>query len=186
MTEEKTFEPITSQQEFDERIRARLARERERFEKENGVEELRSQLAAKDAELKEQLASKDEEIAQIQQERYRENVRRELVANLEYKGITDEGRQQRILKHVDFDAIVPGHDGNPSPISVDEQLASIHQDMPELLPEKFMVGAGSGGSKRPVLKTEEPLTREQVEKMSESEINSNWQRVKRFMAGERG
>jgi hypothetical protein len=30
------------------------------------------------------------------------------------------------------------------------------------------------------------LTREQVEKMSESEINSNWQRVKRFMAGERG
>ena len=174
MTDEKTFEPITSQQEFDERIRARLARERERLEKESGV-----------AELKERLASKDEEIAQIQRERYRENVRRELVANLEYKGITDEGRQQRILKHVDFDAIEPGHDGNPNPISVDEQLASIHQDMPELLPEKFMVGAGSRGSKQPVLKTEEPLTREQVEKMSKSEINSNWQRVKAFMAGER-
>jgi hypothetical protein len=191
MTEEKNaFEPITSQQEFDEMIKARLARERarerERLEKESGVEDLKAQLAAKDAELKEQLASKNEELAQIQRERYRENVRRELVANLEYKGITDEGRQQRILKHVDFDAIEPGHDGRPSPISVDEQLASIHQDMPELLPEKFMVGAGSGGSKRPVLKTEEPLTREQVEKMSESEINSNWQRVKRFMAGERG
>jgi hypothetical protein len=174
MTEEKTFEPITSQQEFDERIKARLARERERLEKESGVEDLKAELDAK-----------VEEIAQIQRERYREHARRDLVANLEYKGITDEGRQQRILKHVDFDAIEPGHDGNPSPISVDEQLASIHQDMPELLPEKVMVGAGSGGSKRPVLKTEEPLTREQVEKMSESEINSNWERVKRFMAGQR-
>jgi hypothetical protein len=174
MTEEKTFEPITSQQEFDERIKARLARERERLEKESGVEDLKAELDAK-----------VEEIAQIQRERYREHARRDLVANLEYKGITDEGRQQRILKHVDFDAIEPGHDGNPSPIAVDEQLASIHQDMPELLPEKFMVGAGSGGSKRPVLKTEEPLTREQVEKMSESEINSNWERVKRFMAGQR-
>jgi hypothetical protein len=29
MTEEKTFEPITSQAVFDERIKARLARERE-------------------------------------------------------------------------------------------------------------------------------------------------------------
>ena len=174
MTDNVEFTP-EQQAKIDEIVKQRVARERERLEKESGVEDLKAKLA-----------SKDEEIAQIQRERYRENARRELVANLEYKGITDEGRQQRILKHVDFDAIEPGHDGNPSPISVDEQLASIHQDMPELLPEKFMVGAGSGGSKRPVLKTEEPLTREQVEKMSESEVNSNWERVKRFMAGERG
>ena len=173
MTDNVEFTP-EQQAKIDEIVKQRVARERERLEKESGVEDLKAKLA-----------SKDEEIAQIQRERYRENARRELVANLEYKGITDEGRQQRILKHVDFDAIEPGHDGNPSPISVDEQLASIHQDMPELLPEKFMVGAGSGGSKRPVLKTEEPLTREQVEKMSESEINSNWERVKRFMAGQR-
>jgi hypothetical protein len=174
VTENVEFTP-EQQAKIDEIVKQRVARERERFEKENGTEDLRQQLA-----------TKDEEIAQIQRERYREDARRNLVANLEYKGVTDEGRQQRILKHVDFDAIEPGHDGNPNPISVDEQLASIHQDMPELLPEKFMVGAGSRGSKQPVLKTEEPLTREQVEKMSESEINSNWGRIKAFMAGERG
>jgi hypothetical protein len=36
--------------------------------------------------------------------------------------------------------------------------------MPELL--TYRVGAGSGGSRHPVLKTEEPLTRDEVEKMS--------------------
>jgi hypothetical protein len=174
MTENVEFTP-EQQAKIDEIVKQRVARERERLEKESGVEDLKAQLA-----------SKDEEIAQIERERYRENARRELVANLEYKGITDQGRQQRILKYVDLDAVEPGHDGSPSPISVDKQLASIHQDMPELLPEKFQVGAGSGGSRRPVLKTEEPLTREQVEKMSESEINSNWRRIKAFMAGERG
>jgi hypothetical protein len=174
MTENVEFTP-EQQAKIDEIVKQRVARERERLEKESGVEDLKAQLA-----------SKDEEIAQIQRERYRENVRRELVANLEYKGITDEGRQQRILKHVDFDAIEPGHDGNPSPISVDEQLASIHQDMPELLPEKFMVGAGSGGSSKPVFTHEPALTRDDVEKMSEEEINSRWDQIKAFMAGERG
>ena len=37
---EKTFEPITTQEEFDERIKSRLAREREKWEKERGVEDL--------------------------------------------------------------------------------------------------------------------------------------------------
>ena len=68
---------------------------------------------------------------------------------------------------------------------VAEQLQQLSRDVPEL----FSVprGAGSGGSSKPVLQPQEkPLTREDVEKMSESEINSNWQRVKAFMAGERG
>jgi hypothetical protein len=55
--------------------------------------------------------------------------------------------------------------------------------MPELL--KYELGAGSGGSSKPVLKQEKPLTREELESMSESEINSRWDQVKRFMAGER-
>jgi hypothetical protein len=57
--------------------------------------------------------------------------------------------------------------------------------MPELL--SYQLGAGSGiGSEKPVLTQEKPLTREEVESMSEKEINSNWERVKTFMAGERG
>jgi hypothetical protein len=86
---------------------------------------------------------------------------------------------------VDLGEIEPSEDGNPYFGSVRRQLASVSKDMPELL--KYELGAGSGhGSKRPVLTQEKPLTREDVESMSEPEINSNWERVKAFMAGERG
>jgi hypothetical protein len=167
MTEEKTFEPITTQQEFDERIKARLARERERWEKESGTEDLQAQLAAK-----------DEEIAQIRRERYRADARRAVVDELAASGVTEEGRIERILRHVDLDAIEPAEDGSPYFGSVRRQLASVSRDMPELL--SYQLGAGSGiGSKRPVLTQEKPLSREEVEGMSEKEINST------FMAGER-
>jgi hypothetical protein len=174
MTEEKTFEPITTQEEFDARIKSRLAREREKWEKESGS-----------ADLKAQLQSKDEEIAQIRQEHYRAEARRAIVEELGAHGVTEEGRIERILRHVDLGEIEPNEDGNPYFGSVRRQLASVSKDMPELL--KYELGAGSGpGSKKPVLQREMPLTREEVENMSESEINNNWERVKRFMAGERG
>jgi hypothetical protein len=174
MSEEKTFEPITTQEEFDERIKARLAREREKWTKESDTEDLRQQLALK-----------DEEISQIRREHYRANARRAVVGELGAHGVTEEGRIERILRHVDLGEIEPSEDGNPYFGSVRRQLASVSKDMPELL--KYELGAGSGhGSKRPVLTQEKPLTREDVESMSEPEINSNWERVKRFMAGERG
>jgi hypothetical protein len=174
MTEEKTFEPITTQEEFDERIKARLAREREKWEKESGTEDLKAGLEAK-----------DEKISQIRREHYRVNARRVAVDELAAHGVTEGGRQERILRHVDLDAIEPTDDGNPRLGSVRRQLASVSRDMPELL--KYQLGAGSGiGSKTPVLTQEKPLSRDEVEGMSEKEINSNWERVKAFMAGERG
>ena len=175
MTEEKNaFEPIMSQEEFDERIKARLAREREKWEKESGS-----------ADLKAELQSKDEEIAQIRREHYRAEARRAIVDELGAHGVTEEGRIERILRHVDLGEIEPSEDGNPYFGSVRRQLASVSKDMPELL--KYELGAGSGhGSKKPVLTGEKTLTQEDVESMSEAEINSNWDRVKRFMAGERG
>jgi hypothetical protein len=174
MAEEKTFEPILSQADFDERIKARLARERERWEKESGS-----------ADLKAQLQSKDEEIAQIRREHYRANARRAVVDELASHGVTEAGRQERVLRYIDLDEIQPGEDGKPYFGSVRQQLASISKDMPELL--DFKLGAGSGiGSKKPVLTQEKPLTREEVEGMSESEINSRWEQIKSFMAGERG
>jgi hypothetical protein len=84
---------------------------------------------------------------------------------------------------VDLGEIEPSEDGNPYFGSVRRQLASVSKDMPELL--KYELGAGSRGSSKPVLTQEKPLTRDEVEQMSEQEINSNWDRVKRFMAGER-
>jgi hypothetical protein len=174
MSEEKTFEPITSQADFDERIKARLARERERWEKESGTEDLKAELEAK-----------EEEIAQIRREHYRADARRAVVDELAAHGVTEEGRIERILRHVDLDAIEPAEDRSPYFGSVRRQLAGVSSDMPELL--KYELGAGSGhGSKKPVLTGEKPLSREEVESMSEKDINSNWERVKAFMAGERG
>jgi hypothetical protein len=51
MTETKTFEPITTQDEFDERTKGRLAREREMWEKGSEAEDLRAELSAKDEEI---------------------------------------------------------------------------------------------------------------------------------------
>jgi hypothetical protein len=173
-TTSKEFKPITTQEEFDERIKARLAREREKWEKESGS-----------ADLEARLKSKDEEIAQIQREHFRANARRAVLDELGAHGVTEEGRMERILRYIDVDAIEPGKDGKPHLGSVRGQLASVSRDMPELL--KYQLGAGSGiGSKTPVLTQEKPLSREDVESMSEPEINSNWERVKAFMAGERG
>src|ERR671921_2064565 len=169
MTEEKTFEPITTQEEFDDRIKARLARERERWAKESDTEDLKAQLQ-----------SKDEEIAQIQREHYRANARRAVVDELGVHGVTEEGRIERVLRHVDLDAIEPAEDGSPHFGSVRGQLAGVSRDMPELL--SYQLGAGSGGSVKPLLQREAPLTREEIESMSESEINSRWDQIKRFMA----
>jgi hypothetical protein len=174
MSEEKTFEPITSQADFDERIKARLARERERWEKESGTEDLKAELEAK-----------DEEISQIRREHYRANARRAVVDELAAHGVSGDGRIERILRHVDLDAIEPAEDGSPHFGSIRRQLADVSRDMPELL--SYQLGSGSGvGSKKPVLQREAPLSREELEAMSESEINGRWDQIKAFMAGERG
>ena len=174
MAEEKTFEPILSQADFDERIKARLAREREKWEKESDTEDLKAQLQRK-----------DEEISQIQREHYRADARRAVVDELGAHGVTEEGRRERILRHVDLDAIEPAEDGSPYFGSVRQQLASVSRDMPELL--SYQLGSGSGiGSKTPVLPREKPLTREEVENMNPDEVNSNWDRVRAFLGGERG
>jgi hypothetical protein len=173
MAEEKTFEPIHDQKTFDERIKARLAREREKWEKESGTEDLKALLS-----------EKDEEISQIRRQHYRANARRAVVDELASHGVTEEGRIERVLRHVDLEAIEPAEDGSPYFGSVRGQLADVSRDMPELL--SYQLGSGSGiGSKTPVLAQEKPLSREEVEGMSEKEINSNWERVKAFMAGER-
>ena len=172
MTENVEFTP-EQQAKIDEMVKQRVARERERFEKENGTEDLRQQLALK-----------DEEIAAIKREHYRADARRAVVDELAAHGVMEEGRRDRILRHVDLDAIDPAEDGSPYFGSVRQQLAGVSRDMPELL--DYRLGAGSGvGSKKPVLQREAPLTREEVEGMSESEINSRWDQIKAFMAGQR-
>jgi hypothetical protein len=172
MTENVEFTP-EQQAKVDEIVKQRVARERERLEKESGVEDLRAELEAR-----------DEEILQIRREHYRDNARRAVVDELAAHGVSGDGRIERILRHVDLDEIEPAEDGKPHFGDVRSQLAVVSRDMPELL--SYQLGAGSGrGSKTPVLQREAPLTREELEAMSESEINSRWDQIKAFMAGER-
>lgn len=159
MTEEKTFEPITTQEEFDERIKARLAREREKWEKESDTEDLKAQLEAKDAE-----------IATLQKTH-------SLEWELAKRGLDTPlttAKVESIKKLIDLDS-----ETDPA-----EQIDRLSKQVPEL----FQVPQGTGSgyfSKTPVLDREKPLTEEDVSNMSESEINSNWERVKAFMAGQR-
>lgn len=154
-TTTKEFEPITSQAEFDERIKARLAREREKWEKENNAEDLQAQLAEKDKEIK------------------RLQTEHAVDWQLSQRGL-DEGRVNRIKKLLDFEG-----DTHPS-----EQLEALSRDLPELF--TIPRGAGSRGSSKPVLTPQEkPLSREDVENMSPEEINTRWDSVKAFLAGER-
>jgi hypothetical protein len=172
MTENVEFTP-EQQAKLDEIVKQRVARERERLEKVSGVEDLKAQVEAK-----------DEEIAQIQREHYRADARRAVVDELASHGVTEEGRIARILRHVDLDEIEPAEDGKPHFGDVRSQLVDVSRDMPELL--MYQLGSGSGvGSKKPVLRREAPLTREELESMSESEINSRWEQIKSFMAGQR-
>jgi hypothetical protein len=173
LTENVEFTP-EQQAKIDEIVKQRVARERERLEKESGVEDLKAELEAR-----------DEEISQIRREHYRADARRAVVDELGAHGVTEEGRIERILRHVDLDEVEPAEDGSPYFGSVRRQLAGVSSDMPELL--SYQLGSGSGiGSKTPILSQEKPLSREEVEGMTEKDINSNWERVKAFMAGERG
>jgi hypothetical protein len=172
MTENVEF-TREQQAKIDEIVKQRVARERERLEKESGVES-----------LKVQLAEKDEEISQIRREHYRADARRAVVDELGAYGVTEEGRIERILRHIDVDAIEPAEDGSPHFGSVRGQLVGVSRDMPELL--SYQLGSGSGiGSKKPVLQRETPLTRGEIEAMDESEINSRWDQIKAFMQGQR-
>jgi hypothetical protein len=166
------FEPITTQDQFDDRIKARLAREREKWEKGSDVEDLRVELSAK-----------DEELATLKREHYLEDVERALAAELAARGVTDEGRIERTMKLVDMNAIEATEDGTPARDQVLSQLDGVAKDLPELVRPR---GAGSGGSKRPVLEAEKPLTRDGLENMGPEEINTRWGQVKAFLAGERG
>jgi len=149
-----TFEPITTQEQLDEVIKNRLARERERWAKESGGEDLQAQLAAKDAQIK-----------RIQTEHA-------IDWQLSQKGL-DPTRVNRIKKLLDFEG-----DTHPS-----EQLESLSRDVPELFTIPRGAGS-RGSSKPVLTPQEKPLTREDVEKMSREEINANWDKVQGVLAAE--
>src|SRR3954454_2481736 len=180
----RTFEPITTQEEFDERIKARLTREREKWEKGSDYaeanEDLRAQLAAKDEEI---TAAKGE-TEQVRKDWYRRETERALERHLAEGGHTDSGKTSRILKHINFDAIEPDpKTGEPHRAHIIQALGAVQQDLPELFSEGRMgyrsAGAADAGarSNKPVFTPEKPITQEGLENMSPQEINSRWGQI---------
>jgi hypothetical protein len=158
------FEPIESQEQLDAIIAKRVKEQKA--------------LAEEVENLKAQLESKDEEIADIKREHFLEDAQRDVRAELAKRGVTDAGRQERIMKLIDFS------EASDTSFAV-AQVDDVAKDIPELVRPR---GAGSRGSSKPVLgRTEPPLTEEDIAKMTPEEMVKPgiMERIDRFMAGQR-
>lgn len=190
MSEQKNeFTPIESQEEFDKRLGKRLAAERDKWEREAGVEEVRTKLQAQIDQLSAAVEDKERQLSGVHKEHRRQELERNTKALLAERGVEDEARQKRVMRLVDFDGALADEGPSEPEKVVEWQLRQLANDIPELLSKReFPIGAGSGGSSKPVfLAREKPLTEEELAEMSPDEMSqpSVMERVDRFMKGER-
>jgi len=152
------FEPIRSQDQLDQIISKRVKDAKE-LREEN--ERLKSQVEARDKEIRTlaRTHAVDFELA-----------RRGL------EGPLVEGKVELIRRLIDLDS-------DTDPI---EQLEALSASAPDLF--KVPRGAGSGGSKGPVLEPQEkPLSDDDLRKMSPEDMTrpGMMERIDQFMRGER-
>jgi hypothetical protein len=95
-------------------------------------------------------------------------------------------RHGRILKLADLPT-APGEDGEPDRKALVEAFKSLHGDMSEVFGSEATVEDTALDTSIGDQDQDGPLTVERVEAMSADEINEPgmWERVSRFMAGER-
>ena len=159
---------IENQEQFDGLVKDRLTRGRERWEKETNVSEYRERAEQAESRAFGRLVDRDA---------------REVLKSM---NVPPE-RHGRILKLSELPT-APGEDGEPDRKAIIESFKGLHGDMPEVFGENATVketaldtstGDNSGA--------DAPLTRQRIETMSADEINepTTWERVQRFMAGER-
>jgi hypothetical protein len=152
------FEPIRSQDQLDQIISKRVKDAKE-LREEN--ERLKGELEARDKEMRTlaRTHAVDFELA-----------RRGL------EGPLVEGKIELIKRLIDLDS-------DTDPI---EQLEALSTSAPDLF--RVPVGAGSGGSTKPVLEPEEtPLTEEDISRMGPEEMTRPgvMERVDQFLRGQR-
>lgn len=183
------FEEIRTQEEFDARLGKRLAAERDKWERESGVEEVRTSMQAELDQLNAALEDKDRELADTHKQHRLGELERYTKNLLAERGVDDEGRQKRVFKLLDLEGADTTDKYTTPEKAVEWQLAQIANDIPELLaPKQFSIGSGSGiGSRKPVLTHEPALTEEQLAKMSPDEMAQEgvMRRIDKFMRGER-
>jgi hypothetical protein len=167
---------VNSQEDFDRLITGRLERARQKWESESGLAEARDKL--REAESRAQAAEAKA------RERLARRDARSLLADI---GVTERGRQDRILRLADFDNLGYDDAGEPSEKDLRDAIKEVHKDLPEVFGEGVQVvdsaadaGEGSGSG------ADVPITsEEQLAKMGPDEINSSWDRVAAFLRGER-
>ncbi len=159
--------PIETQEQFDDLVKNRLVRERERWEKETNVDEYRQRAESAESAAFSRVQSRDAK------------------ALLHGMNVPKE-RHGRILKLADMPT-APGADGEPDRKALVEAFKALHGDMPEVFGSEATVAETALDTSTGDRDTDAPLTRERIERMDAGEINepSTWERVQRFMAGER-
>lgn len=153
--------PIThnSQEEFDQAISGRLTRERDKIKKESGGNEELEGAQSRVAELEGEIRTRDAR------------------AVLDSMNVTEAGRQDRIMRLMEWPETADDK-------SLRAAFKATYDEIPEAFPEGAQVkdkGVDTSGAND----STGPLTQAQVESMSPAEINSNWDRVKAFVSGER-
>lgn len=153
--------PVTynDQSEFDAAIQSRINRERDKIKKESGGNE--------------ELESAQSRVSELEGEIRTRNAR----AVLSGMNVTEVGRQDRIMRLMEW------------PETADEKslkaaFKATYDEIPEAFPEGATVkdkGLDTSGGDD----STGPLTQAQVESMSPEQINSNCDRVKAFVSGER-
>lgn len=154
--------PITieNQEQLNELTQNRIDRERKKWEKESGVSG--------------ELDASRERVAGLEGE-IRTRDARAVLAGM---NVADEKRQDRIIRLAE----IP-EDADSKAMT--QAFKSLHTEMPEVFGEGATVKDKALDTSQGDQTTDGPLTRERVESMGPEEINSNWDRVKAFLSGER-
>jgi hypothetical protein len=159
--------PIETQEQFDDLVKNRLVRERERWEKESGVDEYRRRAESAESAAFSRVQSRDAK------------------ALLHGMNVPKE-RHGRILKLAEMPT-APGADGEPDRKAMVEAFKDLHGDMPEVFGAEATVAETALDTSTGDQDTDAPLTLQRIERMDADEINepTTWERVQRFMQGER-
>ncbi len=166
---------INSQEEFDQQISRRLERARQQWERESGLAD--TQRERDEARQRATRAERDALDRLIRRDA------RDVLAGMDVK---DPKVQGTVLRLADFSSVEAGQDGEPNREQITDAIKAVNKDTPAIFGEGARVddtapeggAAGSSG-------TDAPLTREQINNMSPSEINSAWDRISAFLSGER-
>jgi hypothetical protein len=159
--------PINTQEEFDQAVKDRLVREKSRWEKETNIDDYRQRAEQAETNAFSRVQSRDA---------------RQVLAGMN----VPKERHGRILKLADMPT-APGEDGEPDRKALVEAFKGLHGDMPEVFGEGATVAETALDTSTGDQDHDAPLSVERIESMSPDEINEpgTWERIQRFMAGER-